>query len=314
MVLERQGEPLTAARAPRPGAGRRPAAAQRPRLRRLPDRPAPPRPEIEATKLPVVLGHQIVGAPTTAAASACRGSAGPTASAASAPAAARTCASTRRFTGRDIDGGFAELTVADERYLLPAARRAHRRAGGAAAVRRPDRLPRAEVHRRRAAPRALRLRLGRAHDLPGRRPPGPRRVRVHPRRATRRSQEFARALGAEWAGGSDEQPPEPLDAAIIFASAGELVPAALRALAPGGSVVCAGIHMTDIPSFPYDDLWGERADPLGREPDPPGRRGVPGAGADRFRSATTITTYRLDQAEQALADLRAGPSRAPRCS
>jgi propanol-preferring alcohol dehydrogenase len=68
----------------------------------------------------------------------------------------------------------------------------------------------------------------------------------------------AKALGAKWAGGSDEMPPEKLDAAIIFASVGPLVPAALRALAKGGIVVCGGIHMTDIPSFPYGDLWEER--------------------------------------------------------
>jgi propanol-preferring alcohol dehydrogenase len=73
------------------------------------------------------------------------------------------------------------------------------------------------------------------------------------------TQAFARELGAEWAGGSDERPPEELDAAILFAPAGELVPAALRALAKGGVVVCAGIHMSDIPSFPYELLWEERS-------------------------------------------------------
>jgi propanol-preferring alcohol dehydrogenase len=77
-------------------------------------------------------------------------------------------------------------------------------------------------------------------------------------RATQATQQAARELGAIWAGGSDEMPPENLDAAIIFASAGLLVPAALRALAKGGVVVCGGIHMTDIPSFPYADLWEER--------------------------------------------------------
>jgi propanol-preferring alcohol dehydrogenase len=71
-------------------------------------------------------------------------------------------------------------------------------------------------------------------------------------------QEFARSLGAKWAGGSDKMPPEKLDAAIIFAPVGALVPAALRAIAKGGSVVCGGIHMSDIPSFTYVDLWGER--------------------------------------------------------
>ncbi len=73
------------------------------------------------------------------------------------------------------------------------------------------------------------------------------------------AQALARKLGAVWAGGSDEKPPDPLDAAIIFAPAGELVPRALAELAPGGTVVCGGIHMSDIPSFPYSLLWGERA-------------------------------------------------------
>jgi alcohol dehydrogenase, propanol-preferring len=120
-----------------------------------------------------------------------------------------------------------------------------------------------------------------------------------------RTQEFARSLGAAWAGGSDTRPPEELDAAIIFASAGPLVRAALRALAPGGTVVCAGIHMSDIPSFPYEDLWHERSirsvANLTRDD---GREFL--ALAPEVPVLTTITTYPLAQAEQALADLRAG--------
>ena len=120
-----------------------------------------------------------------------------------------------------------------------------------------------------------------------------------------RGQSFARELGAEWAGASTEPPPEPLDAAIIFAADGTLIPTALRALDPGGSVVCAGIHMSEIPAFSYDDLWGERQ-----------IRSVANltrqdaeeflALAPKVPVRTTVTTYRLDQAEQALADLRAG--------
>jgi propanol-preferring alcohol dehydrogenase len=118
-------------------------------------------------------------------------------------------------------------------------------------------------------------------------------------------QAFARELGAVWAGASDDPPPEALDAAIVFAPAGPLVPTALRALAPGGTVVCAGIHMSDIPSFPYADLWRERSirsvANLTRED---------GASflqlAPRIPVRTTVTTYPLHQAEQALADLRAG--------
>jgi len=119
------------------------------------------------------------------------------------------------------------------------------------------------------------------------------------------TQGFARSLGAAWAGGSDELPPEPLDAAILFATAGELVPLALQAVRKGGRVVCAGIHMSDIPGFPYRLLWEERQlvsvanltrqdglDFLGQVP--------------RMGLVTRTTTYPLAQANQALADLRAG--------
>ncbi len=102
------------------------------------------------------------------------------------------------------------------------------------------------------------------------------------------AQRFARSLGATWAGGSNDLPPHKLDAAIIFAPAGELIPQALRAVGKGGTVVCGGIHMSDIPSFPYSILWEERTITLGRQPDPPRRRRVPGArpaGAGPHRSA-----------------------------
>jgi propanol-preferring alcohol dehydrogenase len=118
-------------------------------------------------------------------------------------------------------------------------------------------------------------------------------------------QAFARSLGATWAGGSDQMPPKPLDAAIIFAPVGELVPLALKAIVPGGNVVCAGIHMSDIPSFPYDILWEERSiksvanltrqdgeEFLQLAPDVPVR--------------TEVTTYPLSKTNQALEDLRNG--------
>ena len=119
------------------------------------------------------------------------------------------------------------------------------------------------------------------------------------------AQNFARELGASWAGDSDTPPPEPLDAALIFAPAGELVPTALRALAPGGTVVCAGIHMSDIPSFRYDDLWRERtirsvANLTRRD----GEEFL--AVAPRVPVRTRVTTYPLERAEEALGDLRAG--------
>jgi propanol-preferring alcohol dehydrogenase len=132
-----------------------------------------------------------------------------------------------------------------------------------------------------------------------------REVFAFTRPGDERTQGFARDLGAVWAGGADALPPESLHAAIIFAPAGPLVPQALSALAPGGVVVCAGIHMTDIPSFPYEQLWMERRivsvanltrqdgeDFLALAPQVPIR--------------TTITRYELEGAEQALADLRAG--------
>jgi len=119
------------------------------------------------------------------------------------------------------------------------------------------------------------------------------------------TQAFARSLGAAWAGGSDEMPPEPLDAAIIFATVGGLVPLALQAVRKGGRVVCAGIHMSDIPGFPYRLLWEERqllsVANLTRQDGLDFLRLAPGMGI-----VTKVTRYPLLQANQALADLRAG--------
>jgi propanol-preferring alcohol dehydrogenase len=119
------------------------------------------------------------------------------------------------------------------------------------------------------------------------------------------TQKFALSLGAVWAGGSDQMPPEPLDAAIIFATVGALVPLALKAIRKGGRVVCAGIHMSDIPSFPYDILWEERqilsVANLTREDGIEFLRVVPQIGI-----RTQTTRYPLEQANQALDDLRAG--------
>jgi propanol-preferring alcohol dehydrogenase len=260
--------------------------------------------EIEATRLPVVLGHQIVartedgrrvGVPWLGW----------------TDGECRYCLSGRenlcvraRFTGRDIDGGFAELTVADERFCLPI----------------PDEM--ADEH---AAPllcggligfRALRLvgdgeRLGlygfgsAAHMICQVAVFEGRQVFAFTRAGDERGQAFARELGASWAGSSSEEPPEQLDAAIIFASAGELVPTALRALAPGGTVVCAGIHMSDIPSFPYEALWHERS--LRSVANLTRLDGIEFlALAQRVPVSTRVTTYPLERTEDALADLRAG--------
>jgi propanol-preferring alcohol dehydrogenase len=116
---------------------------------------------------------------------------------------------------------------------------------------------------------------------------------------------FARELGAEWAGGSDEAPPEPLDAAIIFAPVGALVPPALRAVARGGTVVCAGVHMSDIPSFPYSLLWGERV--LRSVANLTRRDGEEFlALAPRVPVRTEVRAYPLERANDALAALRRG--------
>jgi propanol-preferring alcohol dehydrogenase len=119
------------------------------------------------------------------------------------------------------------------------------------------------------------------------------------------SQDFARSLGAVWAGGSDEAPPEPLDAAIIYATVGDLVPLALKAVRKGGRVVCAGIHMSDIPSFPYDLLWEERE--IFSVANLTRQDGIDFLSlAPRIGIVTRTTAYPLAQANRALADLRAG--------
>jgi len=132
-----------------------------------------------------------------------------------------------------------------------------------------------------------------------------RQVFAFTRPGDTKTQEFARSLGAYWTGGSDQLPPEPIDAAIIFATAGELVPQALRAVRKGGRVVCAGIHMSAIPSFSYELLWGERqllsVANLTREDGIDFLRLAP-----QIRIATKTSRYSLRDANKALADLRAG--------
>ena len=132
-----------------------------------------------------------------------------------------------------------------------------------------------------------------------------RRVFAFTRPGDAAGQAFARSMGAEWAGGSDEKPPEPLDAAILFAPVGALVPAALQALRKGGRVVCGGIHMSDIPAFPYSLLWEERSVAsvanLTRADGHEFLRVAPQA-----RVRTTTKSYPLEQANEALDDLRSG--------
>ncbi len=143
------------------------------------------------------------------------------------------------------------------RFRAEAAARRRPDRDRAAALRGADRLALPENGGAGQADRPLRLRRGRAYRGANLPLSGARVPRVHAA-GRRAAQRFARALGAAWAGGSDEEPPEPLDAAILFAPVGALVPTALRAVRKGGRVVCGGIHMSDIPSFPYRWLWEER--------------------------------------------------------
>jgi propanol-preferring alcohol dehydrogenase len=224
--------------------------------------------ELPDPKLPLVPGHQAVGRVAAAGEAAERFRPGDRVG---VPWLGWTCGECRyclsgrenlcdraRFTGYHLDGGYAEQLAADERFCLPL----------------PEGTPDVE-----AAPllcagligyRALRLagdpyRLGlygfgaSAHVVAQVARHQGRRVFAFTREGDAETQAFARELGAEWAGDAADPPPEELDAAIVFAPAGELVPTALAALAKGGTVVCAGIHMSDIPSFPYALLWGERS-------------------------------------------------------
>ena len=267
MVLDRPKTPLSHARAADSGARaeRNPGGDRG--LRRLPHRPARRRRRTAASEAADRAGprDRRPGAAMGAggerisrrlSASACPGSAIPAASAPIAAAGARICAIAPLFTGYTRDGGYATHAIADAAYCFPLPERRRRR-DGAAAVCRTDRLAHATDGGRGRGARPLRLRRRRAYSGAGCGLAGPPRLCLHAARRYRGAG-FARSLGAVWAGGSDEMPPEPLDAAIIFAPVGALVPAALKAVKKGGAVVCGGIHMSDIPSFPYALLWEER--------------------------------------------------------
>jgi alcohol dehydrogenase, propanol-preferring len=271
--------------------------------------------ELTKPKLPLVLGHQIVGRVEEAPAN----SSLQPGDRVGVPWLGWTCGvcvycttgrenlcDRAQFTGYDIDGGYAEYCVADARFCFPIT---------------------GDYEDTHAAPllcagligyRSLRLagdpsivkRIGlygfgaAAHLVVQVAVARGQRVFAFTRPGDELSQAFARSMGAEWAGATDERP-EPLDAAIIFAPAGELVPLALRALAKGGVVVCAGIHMTDIPSLPYDILWGERTvrsvanltrqdgdEFLGLAPEVPVR--------------TEVECFRLNEANEAIEAHRSG--------
>lgn len=270
--------------------------------------------ELAAPRLPLVPGHEIVGTIEAVGASVPPERRGERVG---IPWLGWTCGQCEwctsgrenlcpraRFTGLHIDGGYATYTLADARYALPLpagttdveaapllcagliGHRAYRMAGNA---------PVLGLYGFGAAAHII----GQIAVAEG------RRVLAFTRPGDDEGQAFARSLGAEWAGGSDQSPPQPLDAAIIFAPVGALIPTALRAVKPGGVVVCAGIHMSDIPSFPYSLLWQERV-----------LRSVANLtradGADfmalvgRLPVRTETRTYPLGAANDALDDLRGG--------
>jgi alcohol dehydrogenase, propanol-preferring len=223
--------------------------------------------DLAEPKLPLVLGHQIVAEVVEASDGVVSPSVGERVGApwlGWTDGDCRYCTSGRenlcpnaRFTGYQIDGGYAEETVADARFCLPL----------------PEGFPDLQVAPLLCAGligwRCLKMtgdaeRLGiygfgtAAHLIAQVAHHQGRRIFAFTRPGDEETQAFARSLGAEWAGASTDPPPEELDAAILFAAVGELVPVALRAVAPGGTVVCGEIHMSDIPSFPYEILWGER--------------------------------------------------------
>ena len=315
MVCEASGKPLTKRElpVPRPGAGElllavRACGVCRTDLHLVDG-------ELPRAELPVVPGHEIVA---TVAATGAGVTGFALGERVGVPWLGWTCGECRfcrsgrenlceraRFTGCTRNGGYAQFTVADQRYCF--------------------RLPPGmdDVH---AAPllcagligyRAYRMigagveRLGiygfggAAHILTQIATHQGRRVYAFTRSGDADAQAFARRLGAVWAGESSAAPPEPLDAAIIFAPVGGLVPAALKAVVPGGTVVCGGIHMSDIPTFPYALLWGERVvRSVANLTRTDGEELL--AIAPTIPVRTEVQTFPLEAANEALAELRRG--------
>lgn len=314
MVLERVGEPLQLVDRPAPEPGPHQVVIQvaacgvcRTDLHVVDgDLPDP--------KLPLICGHEIVG---RIVARGARAGEFPPGTRVGVPWLGGACGHCNaclrgqenlcpnaRFTGYTLDGGYSELALADARFCfeVPAryqdveaapllcagliGYRSYRLAGNPGAL---------GLYGFGAAAHIL-CQLA-AHER--------RRVYAFTRPGDTEAQEFARSLGAVWAGGSDEAPPEPLDAAILFAPVGALVPAALRVVRPGGVVVCGGIHMSDIPGFPYELLWGERVlRSVANLTRADGHAFFAAAARTPLRLATH--TYPLTEANQALADLRTG--------
>jgi propanol-preferring alcohol dehydrogenase len=287
--------------------------------------------ELTRPKLPLIPGHQIVGAVDAVGAGPPAGA--PATAGAALDLAQLTlgdqvgipwlgwtcgrcsyCLSGRenlcdqaKFTGYDLDGGFAEYTVVDRRFAFPIP------AGYPAAQAAPL-LCAGLIGYRSLTMTGDAERLGiygygaAAHIVTQVARHQGRRVFAFTRPGDLTSQAFALEMGAEWAGDTAQAGPEELDAAIIFAPAGELVPLALRAVAKGGVVVCGGIHMSDIPSFPYEILWGERT--VRSVANLTRRDGVEFlALAPRIPVRTEVELFALEEANEALGRLRRGQIR-----
>lgn len=314
MILEASGQPLTPAclKTPQPGPGQvlvrvHACGVCRTDLHIVDN-------ELTAARLPLIPGHEIAGTVAGLGAGVTQFQIGDPIG---VPWLGWTCGECRfcrggqenlcehaRFTGYTLDGGYADYTVADQRYCfrLPAgynfAEAAPLLCAGLIGYR-----------SYRMAGDALRLGIygfgAAAHIIAQIAVYQGRQVYAFTRPGDDASQTFARRLGATWAGASTEQPPELLDAAIIFAPVGALVPAALAAVAPGGVVVCGGIHMSDIPAFPYRLLWGERivrsVANLTRQD---GEELLAAAAAANVRP--TVQPFKLEQANEALDRLRRG--------
>jgi len=270
--------------------------------------------ELTEPKLPLVPGHQIVGKVIGSGEGATRFAPGDRVGVPWLGWTDGTCRYCRegrenlcdeaRFTGYDIDGGYAEMTVADERFCFPIP------AGypdvQAAPLLCAGLIGYRAFHLVGDAPRLGLYGFGAsAHILCQVAVDQGRRVFAFTREGDEESQRFALELGAEWAGTSDQTPPEELDGAIVFAPIGPLMVAALRATAKGARVISAGIHMSDIPSFSYDLLWEERS--LGSVANLTRRDGEEFMElAPRVPVRTEVSVYPLADANQALDDLRNG--------
>jgi propanol-preferring alcohol dehydrogenase len=268
--------------------------------------------ELAKPKLPLVPGHQIVGRVVRS-----RGARYAEGDRVGVPWLGWTCGECRycrsgrenlcdraRFTGYDLDGGYAGFAVADERFAFAVP-------GGYPDVQAAPLLCAGLIGHRALGMTGDAPRLGlygfgaAAHIVCQVARHEGRRVFAFVRAGDEAARDFALELGAEWAGDSLAAPPEELDAAIVFAPAGELVPAALRVVAKGGTVVCAGIHMTDIPSFPYELLWGERVvRSVANLTRADGHRFLRLAPEVPVR--TEVEPYPLERANEALDRLRAG--------